>query len=106
MMPGPWPNSPPSPVTGLTTLRVTPRSDELVMCDVVCYALRVTCVTRYTVVTRRVMYSPVLSQYNIMHHNERCEETRCYTISKLLPSRPFRQDNMSYLQINLSYEVR
>ena len=88
--PGPGPNPPPSPVTGLTTLRVTPGSDGLVMCDVVCYALHVTCVTRYTVVTRRVMYSPVLSQYNIMHHNERCEETRCYTISKLLPSRPFR----------------
>ena len=71
----------------------TPRdagTDGLVMCDVVCYALRVTCVTRYNVVTRRVMYSPVLSQYNIMHHNERCEETRCYTISKLLPPRPFR----------------
>ena len=27
-----------------------------------------------------VMYSAVLSQYNIMNHNERCEETRCYTI--------------------------
>ena len=45
--------------------------------------LRVTHYMCYTVCRDEqgaVMYSAVLSQYNIMNHNERCEETRCYTI--------------------------
>ena len=74
--------SPALPVTDLTTLGVTPGMDRSVMCDVVCYS--VTCVM-CCVVTQAVIYSrAALSQYRIMNHNERCEETSCYTIPKLL----------------------